>query len=96
MAEPFNVSNHSLYIHTKTEDRDTYIVSEDHNDYLIHYEGDLRDEEELFVFLKIHNKKRFYYLDYYKYGELVKRKDEFMSIFFVYNSSSNYFWLISL
>jgi hypothetical protein len=69
------VENHSLYIHTTTEDRDTYIVSNDHNDYLVHFEGHIHDAEEMFIFLKIHNKKRFYFVDYYKYGDLVKRKD---------------------
>lgn len=49
----------------------------------------MKHEQEIVVFLKIHNKKRFFYVDYYKYGSLVKRDDNYVTMFFVYNSTSN-------
>lgn len=46
--------------------------------------------------MKIHNKKRFFYVDYYKYGSLVKRDDNFLTIFFVYNSTSTKIFILKV
>ncbi|KAM3134278.1 hypothetical protein pb186bvf_013563 [Paramecium bursaria] len=79
-----------LVIYNKFEDIETHDQDAQGRwqTFIHHYKGDIKNQDEILKFLKIHSfKKGFVYVDDTKFQKLTRRSDQLPSIFLLYNKT---------
>lgn len=78
-----------MMVYSRIEDQESEDeeASKKWKTYLINYEGDTKNSDEMLKFLEVYSWKGFFYADDTKFQKLTWRKDRLPSIVFLYNKT---------